>query len=74
MGVKLNLKEFLAAHAPVCQPGLKVRVIGTAIWSSAVLLSQPAKSKRSDVGGLSRTIYGAISSCLACQSMLEFAD
>ena len=42
MGVKLNLKEFLAALVP---PGLKARVIGTAIWSSAVLLSQPGKSK-----------------------------
>jgi len=64
MGVKLDLKEFLGALAPVYQPGLKVRVIG--IWSSAVLLSQPAKSKRSDVGGLSRTIYGSISRCLGC--------
>ena len=45
MGVKLNLKEFLAARAPVCQPGLKVRVIGTAIWSSAVLPSQPGQRK-----------------------------
>ena len=35
-------KYFLTTLARVYCPGLKVRGIGATIWSSAVLLSQPA--------------------------------
>ena len=45
MGVKLNLKGFSGCPRAGVSPGLTVRVIGTAIWGSAVLLSQPGKSK-----------------------------
>ena len=45
MGVKLNLKGFSGCPRAGVPPGLEIRVIETAIWSSAVLLSQPGKSK-----------------------------
>jgi hypothetical protein len=44
MGVKLNLKEFLAALAPVYQPGFEHRLIQMLIEFSSPL-SQPGKSK-----------------------------
>ena len=45
MGVKLNLKVFFGYRRTGVPPGLKIRVIGTVVWSSAVLLSQPGKGK-----------------------------
>ena len=46
MGVKLNLKSvFTLPSRTGVPPDLKVRVIGTALWSSAILVSKPRKSK-----------------------------
>ena len=45
MGVNLNLKSIFGCPRAGVLPGPKVRVIGTAIWSSAVLVSQRRKSK-----------------------------
>ena len=46
MGVKLNLKSIFALPSSAgVPPELKVRVIGTAIRSSAILVSKQRKSK-----------------------------
>jgi hypothetical protein len=44
-GCQIKFERIFGRPCAAVSPGFRVRVIGTAIWSSAVLLSQPGKSK-----------------------------
>jgi hypothetical protein len=66
MGVKLNLKGFSGCPRAGVPRDLTVRVIGTAIWSSAVLLSQAGKSKAARCRWIVADDIRAVSSCLGC--------
>jgi hypothetical protein len=44
-GRQTKFEKFFCCPRAVVPPGLKVRVIGMAIWSSAVLVSQPRKTR-----------------------------